>query len=159
MRARPKNPPRKPKSKKRPATRRTPNSNRGRSRPTQIRSPGWTADQQMDRQQESAARYNNWLNQNHANRDAAQKVPMQQLEKQSGKDLLAADLSEAKEGRPAVNQQRDAGHAPPAQGQQKDNARAAPEKHSGKDRLAADLKGAKESPSVPPQGRDGGRSR
>jgi hypothetical protein len=72
----------------------------GPTRPTEIRSPGWTADPRMDRQQESAARYHNWLNQNHANRDAAQQLPMQQLEKQSGKDLPAADLAEAKEQKP-----------------------------------------------------------
>ena len=86
------------------------------TRPTQIHSPGWTVDQQMDRQQESAVRYNNWLNQNHANRDAAQQLPMEPLEKQSGKDLLAADLAEAKEQKPRTmeeflereRQQRDA---------------------------------------------------
>jgi hypothetical protein len=72
----------------------------GPTRPTEIHSPGWTVDQQMDRQQESAVRYNNWLNQNHANRDTAQQLPMEQLEKQGGKDLLAADLTEAKEQKP-----------------------------------------------------------
>ncbi len=84
---------------------------------------------------------------------------MQQLEKQSGKDLLAADLSEAKAGQAATRQERDADRAPAAQGQQKDNARAAPEKQSGKDRLVADLKEAKESAPAPEQGHDRGRSR
>ena len=88
----------------------------GPTRPTEIPSPGWTADPRMDRQQELAARFHNWLNRNHANRDAAQQLPMQQLEKQGGKDLLASDLSEAKEQKPRTmeeflereRQQRDA---------------------------------------------------
>jgi hypothetical protein len=97
--------------------------------------------------------------QNLANAALRQRAQPVTAEQQSGKDRLAADLSEAKEGRVTVNQERDADHAPPANAQQKDNARAAPEKQGGKERLAADLKEAKESAPAPEQGHDRGRSR
>ena len=128
------------------------------TRPNQIRaSSGRLADSGGMEAQQALA--NDLLKQNRANVAMNQSAQPVRAEKQSGKDRLASDLSEAKEGRAAVNQERDAGHASAAQGQQKDNAPAAPEKQSAKERLAADLKEAKENGPAPEQGHDRGRSR
>jgi hypothetical protein len=103
---------------------------------------------------------NDLIKQNRATAPAMQTAPpVAAAEKLKGKDRLAADLAKAKQGRAAVNQERDTGQAPPAKGEQKDNPPAAAEKQSGKDRLAADLARAKEGASARQQGRGQGRSR
>ena len=108
---------------------------------------------------EQQALANDLMKQNRAIAARGQSPQPVTAEQHSGKDRLAADLKQAKEGRATANQERDAGHAPAAEGQQKDNARAAPEKQSGKERLAADLKRAKESAPAREAGQDRGRSR
>lgn len=141
-------------------------------RPEQVRgpSPGWTESQRIEDVQGAAVRYDKWLNADLTSRNTheaehqLQSRPSQaehasEQEKSSGKALFAADLARAKDGGAAVNRERDTGNAPPAQGEQKDNAPAAAEKQSGKELFAADLKEATESAPAPEQGRDHGRSR
>lgn len=69
----------------------------------------------------------------------------------SGKDVLDADLAEAKQGRADGNQERETGQGKPAA--------AASREGAGKDTTAADLKEAKESTQAHEPARDSGRSR
>lgn len=128
------------------------------TRPNQVRaSSGRLADSGGMEAQQALA--NDLLKQSRADASTRHSTQPETAEQQSGKDRLAADLKEAKEGMATVNQERDAGHAQSAKGQQKHNAPAASEKLSGKERLTADFAEAKESAPVPEQGHDTGRSR